>query len=178
MSDKTSLAAILANCDEVGECMEWRGPYGNGRCKVTPILKLRINGRTENLPVARLVWEHTKGPIPPGKIVYRKCCNHRCVQCLALGKRGDAHRQRKKMGLSGHSQSTLVSLTNGARGRATAKNTMEQARECRRLVAEGFTDLQTAGRTGVHPDMVADIRRGKAWREHAALASIFSWSPE
>lgn len=176
--DRTSAEAILANCDEVGDCLEWRGPYGRGRSSVTPIVKVRIDGQTQNLPVVRLMWEHTRGPIPPGKIVYRTCCNHRCVQCLKLGVRGDAHRQRRKLGLSAHRPETVASITNSARTRATTTNTMEKARECRALSAQGLRDHEVAALTGVHADVVADIRRGDAWRESAPGASVFSWRPD
>lgn len=175
MNPRTTLEALIANCDEVGECLEWRGPYGSGRSKVTPIIKCHVNGRSENLPVVRLVWEQTKGKIPPGKIVYRSCCNHRCIRCLKLGVRGDAHRQRKRLGLAGHSPSTIASLTTAARRRPTVKYTIEQARECRKLADGGLTDAQVSERTGVHVDIVCDIRRGKIWREHAPVASVFTW---
>ena len=173
------LAALLGRCTEVGECLEWPGPYGIGRSSVTPIVKCHLNGRSENLAVVRLVWEQTKGPIPEGRIVYRHCCNHRCIrpECLRLGKRGDAHRHRKKMGLTAHTPASLAALTRGARGRATTKNSMEKARAVRALVAEGLRDPEIAVRTGVHPEMVADIRRGTAWRETPAVASVFSWRP-
>lgn len=92
-----SLAALLANADEVGDCLEWRGPYA-GRGRVTPIARRYVEGRSENLSVIRLVWEQTEGPIPQGRIVYRDCCNHRCIRCLKCGKRGDVQRHRAKMG--------------------------------------------------------------------------------
>lgn len=171
-----SLAALLANADEVGDCLEWRGPYA-GRGRVTPIARRYVEGRSENLSVIRLVWEQTEGPIPQGRIVYRDCCNHRCIRCLKCGKRGDVQRHRAKMGLAAHSPAALAALTRTARARPTTKNTLEQARQARLLVAQGLSDAEVSQRTGIHEDVVADIRRGKAWREDAfAGASVFTWA--
>lgn len=177
MSSRTSLEAIYANCDEVGECLEWRGPFGCGRNKGTPIVKVAANGKRTNAPVVRLVWEQTRGPIPDGKIVYRHCCNYKCVACLKLGVRGDVHRLRKKLGKAAHSPTTIVAITNGSRARHNVKNSIEKARECRALSAQGLSDPKVSELTGVHPEMVANIRRGEAWKEHAAPASVFSWRP-
>lgn len=175
---KWTLDRILDNCEEVGDCLEWQGRMGCGGCKVTPIYKARINGKAVNVPVCREVWELTRGPIPAGRIVYRKCCNDRCVSCLALGVRGDAMRQRKKLGLAAHAPSTRAALTIGARKRSTVKNSIEKAREVRALVADGVKgDERIGALTGVHPDMVAEIRRGDAWRETSHASSVFAWRP-
>lgn len=175
--DHLSLAALLANADEVGECLEWRGPYA-GRGRVTPIARRYIEGRSENLSVIRLVWEQTEGPIPEGRIVYRDCCNHRCIRCLKCGKRGDVQRHRARKGLAGHSPAALAALTRSARERARTKYSIEQARIVRALVAQGVPDADVSQRTGVHEAVVADIRRGKAWRDDAfAGSSVFTWRP-
>lgn len=164
---------------EVGECHEWQGPFGAARCTRVPIVKTRNTaGQTRNLPAVRLIWEAANGPIPDGRIVYRGCCNPACVRLehLVLGKLGDQIRARAKAGLAVHAPSTRAAMTASARRRPNVVNTIEQAREVRRLVADGLTDVAISAQTGVHTDMVADIRRGRSWRETAAVASVFSWT--
>jgi hypothetical protein len=167
-----SIDAIRARCIEVGDCLEWQGCMGTGRRnRSQPIV-----GRDKQ-PVRRLLWEAERGPIPSGRIVYCTCGNSRCVGHLALGKRGDAHRVRARLGLMRHTPDTLAALTRGARERATAKHSMQQARAVRELAALGVPDALISWATDVTPDAVGEIRRGNTWREHMAPASVFAWRP-
>jgi hypothetical protein len=170
-------AIIEANSVEVGECVEWQGRMGSAGCAGQPIIKDRIDGKTVNVSVIREVWKLRNGPIPEGKLVYRTCCNDRCIGCLALGVRGDVMRHRRRMWLAKHTPSTRAALTRGARSRANVKNTAEQARAVRELAAVGVPDILISGATDVGIAMVADIRRGRAWAEQSHAASVFSWRP-
>lgn len=178
MSDYTAL--IAARSAEVGECVEWLGKMGRGsaKSKNTPIIPTRIDGKSVNLVVARLVWAAENGPIPAGKLIYRACCNNLCIAGahLKCGTLADVKRVRCKAGLTGHSPSTIAALTKGARNRVNVVNTIEKARAVRQLVAEGLHDDQIAEQTGVRRSMVSDIRRGKAWQEQCAGASVFSFA--
>ncbi len=172
-----TLDEIMAQTLEEGDCVLWTGRMGTSSCKTTPIYKSKIDGHWQNIPVCRKVWEFTRGPIPAGKIIYRSCCNDRCLGCLVLGVRGDAMRLRKKLGLSKHSPSTRASLTSGARGRSNIKHTIEQAREVRALLATGLPRVEISHRTGVTRDAIGDIATGRAWRETSYASSVFSWRP-
>jgi hypothetical protein len=161
------LAQGLEQAVEVGNCLEWHGPFA---CRgVTPVVKVRNHEkqRTDNHSVPRQLWEAAYGPIPEGKLVYRSCCNNACVLlwCLTIGARKDWARARKKAGVTGHHHTTKLHLTMAARRRADVTNSMEKAREVRLLAAERVKTDEISQRTGVHPTMVAEIRQGRAWRE-------------
>lgn len=165
---------------EVGDCLEWQGPFGCGKKKNTAIIKARgPKGWTENYAVAREIWEAAYGPAPDGKVVYRKCCNGRCVLLdhLTIGTRRDVKTTLKRAGLTKHHPTTIAALTLGARRRANVVNSMDKARRVRELVTHGHRTDSIAWLTGVHPDSVSDIRRGRTWREHHNGASVFSWRP-
>ena len=174
------LERVRAQLIEVGDCLEWQGPMHKGRRnKSQPVICVHIpsKGYTGKLPVRRLLWEADHGPIPPGRIVYCKCGNDRCVGHIALGKRGDAHRVRARLGLMRHSPATVAALTRGARERATALHSMEQARAVRELASHDVPDILISWATDVTLDAVGEIRRGSTWREQVATASVFAWRP-
>jgi hypothetical protein len=172
-----NLAQIMANTVEVGDCIEWQGRMGCGGSSTTPIYK-SWNGRySTSIPVCREVWQFTRGPIPAGKIVYRLCCNNRCIGCLALGVRGDAMRQRKKIGLAKHRPSTRAAITRGSRIRKTAKYGLDQARVVRAAVATGKTRKEAAIRAGVSYDAACQMAAGNTWAETSHASSVFTWRP-
>lgn len=158
----------MQEAQEVGDCLEWQGLFSN-RGKTQPSIKARLPGKnySDNISVPRLLWEAEHGPIPAGKWVYRTCCNNACVclEHLAIGTRKDLMRARRKAGTTQHAPTTLIALTLAARRRANNVNTEDDARKVRELLAEGLKRSQVAEETGVHPDMVADIASGKAWRD-------------
>lgn len=170
---RRAVQAGLMKAEEVGDCLEWQGPFA---CKeTTPVVKARHAGkkRTENFSVPRLLWEAKRGPIPAGKLVYRRCHNNACVldEHLMLGTRKEWFASRKRAGLTKHSTATLVRLTVAARRRLRTVNTMEKAREVRQLAAAKVRNVEIVQRTGVSPAMVAEMRQGTAWRE---MGSPFS----
>lgn len=171
-------AWILAQCVEEGECLLWPGSMGKGSNRANPIVKgILANGKANNLPVRRMVWEHRHGPLPAGKVVYRTCCQHRCLFHLDAGPPGAPVRQRKRAGLTSHSPSARAALTRGARGRENLVNTPEQVQEVKRLLAQGESGPEIARQTGVSKAMVSKIRRGDCWRDTHPCASVFSWRP-
>ena len=171
-------AFIAARTVEVGDCLEWQGKMGRGSAKFpnTPIIPTRRDDKSMNLVVARLVWEAEHGPIPAGKLIYRACCNNYCVESahLKCGTLADVKRARRAAGLTGHSPATIAAMTKGARSRAGIKNSVEKARAVRDLFAQGLHDNQIAEQTGVSRSVVSDIRRGRAWQEQCAGASVFN----
>lgn len=145
-----------------------------------PIVKTRVDGKAVNLTVPRLVWLAAGRAIPDGQVVYRHvCCNSKCIRLehLRCAPRGKHLQRRAELGLAVHMQSTRANLTKAARKRSTTKYTAEQARSVRQLAAEGMPDEDISSRTGVGAAMVADIRRGKAWKPSVGAGSVFEWRP-
>lgn len=168
------IAAGLEKAQEVGDCLEWPGPFGGGKKKNTAIVKARSEkGRTDNYAVARELWVAAYGDVPEGAMVYRKCCNNACVLLdhLTIGSRKDWARARIKAGATRHQPATLIALTIAARTRPTAVNSMEKARAVRSLAAAGVRNEQIVAETGVSAALVSDIRQGRAWKE---LSSPFA----
>jgi hypothetical protein len=157
----------MAKAEEVGECLEWQGPFSCGGC--TPVMKVRSPGKqySENVSVCRSLWERDRGPIPDGRLVYRKCCNNNCVhpEHLRCGTRAEWKANQKKHGLTKHKTLTKLKQTVSARNRPTTKYSLDKAREVRDLKASRMTYRQIAEATGVSEGMVADIVQGTAWKE-------------
>lgn len=167
------LAGGMGRAVEVGECLEWQGAFSCNRA--TPCIKSR-EGKTYTAahPVCRLLWEAANGPIPEGKLVYRRCCNNACVKLehLRCGTRADWKANQKKNGLTKHKLLTKLKMTVAARSRPNVRNSLEQARQVRTLRAERLTYTEIASATGVSAAMVADIVRGSAWKE--SISNPFS----
>lgn len=165
MTKGEKIAEGLALAQEVGECLEWPGPFGNGRKKNVAIVKARSEkGRTDNYAVARELWEAAYGPIPEGKMIYRTCCNNCCVLLdhLKIGTRTDWANARKKAGATKHHHSTVLKITIARRRNSV--NSHEQVEAVRMLSAEGLRLDDIVQQTGVSRAMVEDIRSGKSWR--------------
>jgi hypothetical protein len=170
-------AYLAARAVEVGDCLERTGRYGCGSTAHVPTVKTRAAGAAVNLAVPKLVWLHDHGDIPAGRIVYRHCCNTRCVRCLRLGRHGDQLRRRKALGLAAHMQSTRSAITRSARSRSTTRYCAEQAQAVRDLAVHGVPDVLIEFATDVGLAMVRDIRSGRAWSDCAPAASVFAWRP-
>lgn len=160
------VARGMAKAVEVGECLEWQGAFS---CRgVTPCVKSREGkSYTAAHPVCRVLWEEANGPIPEGKLVYRKCCNNACVKLehLRCGTRAEWKANQKKNGLTKHAAATKLKMTVAARRRETIVNSLEKARQVRMLRGDGLSYLEIAATTGVSEAMVADIVQGCAWKE-------------
>lgn len=157
----------MANAVEVGDCLEWQGSFSNKGTQ--PSVKFRNPEKTyvDNVCVPRMLWEREHGPIPAGLWVYRKCCNTACVclEHLAVGTRKDLMRARRKAGTTKHKPTTKLAMTLAARRRPTVVNTAEQADLVREMLCAGIKRVEISERAGVSVDMVADIARGKSWRQ-------------
>lgn len=165
-SVEEKLAQGMAQAVEVGDCLEWQGYMTNSGTH--PTVKARLGrGYSENVSVPRLLWETVNGPIPSGKLVYRKCCNNACVlqEHLAVGTRKDLMRARKKAGATSLKPTTVIAITLSARKRAATVNTPDRARIVREMLAAGVPRKVVAIETGVSPAMVADIGSFRAWRD-------------
>lgn len=165
------LATGMARAVEVGDCLEWQGEFS---CKgITPCVKVRPADKppseryTEAFPVCRILWERAHGPIPEGKVVYRRCMNNACVKLehLKCGTRGEMHRDRKRAGVSKHKPTTLIALTLAARRRSNTTNSMDKARTARLLKSAGSTYAEIAQQVDMSQAMVACTVQGRAWKE-------------
>jgi hypothetical protein len=166
-------AWILAQCVEEGDCLLWPGAMGTGNNRANPIVSgIRASGSHGPLPVRRMVWEHRHGPLKPGQVVYRMCCQNRCLACLQAGPPGSPMRQRKREGLTALSPATKAALTRARRVRSV--NTPEQVQEVKRLGVLGGTDAEISRATGVSEAMVGKIRTGKCWADSVQGSSVFS----
>jgi hypothetical protein len=160
----------LEKAQEVGDCLEWQGSMDHGK---TPVVKTREfrNGRDVvlNITVGKLIWTKKNGPLKPGQIVYRKCCNNACV-CeahLAAGTHADKMSARKKAGATKHSTASVIKQTIAARAREQTKYSIDKAREVRSLLSEGLSQKEVSEQTGVSLDMVRQIGNGRSWRDTA-----------
>ncbi|AMM23186.1 HNH endonuclease [Variovorax sp. PAMC 28711] len=166
-SKADKLTQGMAEAIEVGECLEWQGFFG---CKGSmPIVKARNvkKARTDNYAVPRSLWQDANGPVPEGKLVYRKCCNNACVLLdhLAVGTRKEWGKHRAKVGEAKHHNATKIALTMAARRRSATVNNIEKARQVRSLRSESVTRAEISRITGVSASMVADIVQGRRWLE-------------
>lgn len=172
-------AVYTARTIEVGECIEWQGRMLKSQAAQpnTPVAQTTAKGKSVHIIVARWVWEQEHGPIPPGTMIYRTCCNNRCVRGkhLAAGTLADVKAARRAAGQTRHKPSTKAAIQTGARKRPSTINTVEQARLVRDLVAAGKQDIEIAAETGVRPSTVKDIRLGRGWRECAPGSSVFNF---
>lgn len=167
------LAENMAKAVEVGECLEWQGAMSNK--KTLPVLTYRStpNGTARHLGIPKLLYQNSGKKIRNGYIVYRKCCNNKCVNIdhIVAGTKAQWHANRVKNGMTKHSISTKLKITAKARARPTTINTMEKAQEIRLLAAEGVSVRDTIERTGVSYDMVLEIRGNKSWKQSSGLFS-------
>ena len=158
----------LEKAQEVGDCLEWQGSMDHGKTPVVKTRELR-NGRevVVNITVAKLIWTKKHGPLKPGQIVYRKCCNNACVceDHLAAGTRQDFMNARKRVGATKHSTASVIKQTIAARAREQTKYSIDKAREVRSLLSEGLTLKEVSEQTGVSFDMVRQMGSGRSWRD-------------
>jgi hypothetical protein len=158
----------MRNAIEVGDCLEWQGQFS---CRgATPCVKSR-DGSTYSAAhaVNRHLWERAHGPVPEGKIVYRKCCNNACVNIdhLAVGTKAQWVANRKKHGLTKHTLAHKIKIAKSSRVRPTARNSVEQVKQVRELSGH-LSKTEISVQTGVSLDMVCDILAGRAWRDYSS----------
>lgn len=161
------LAENMAKAVEVGDCLEWQGAMSNRSCLPVLTHRREKNGTVKHLSVPKLLYEQSGRTLKTGYIVYRNCCNNRCVNVdhIVSGTKAQWHANRAKKGLAKHSIATKLKITEKARARPTTINSMEKAQEIRYLAAEGLSVRETMERTGVSEAMIVDIRRNHSWKQ-------------
>lgn len=161
-----TIESIYAQCEEVGDCLEWQGRTQNG----SPQVYIgRVNGCSRYRTARRVLMELLKGvPIPATLRCVASCGNGRCMAHLAL-------RTYTQIGVAaakrGSTPSARAARTRGARSRASTKLDIEKARAIR---ASDLTDAEEARQHGVNRTLIGAIRRGKVWREAVVGATVFA----
>ena len=130
----------LVKIGEPGDCWEWQGNIN----KKTGYGKKQFNGLT--LLAHRWVWETLLGPIEDGMVINHKCSNKSCV--------------------NPHHLEVVSQAENCRHGKGT-KLTADQAKE----IKDATKDMQHGTRKliakhyGVSPQLISDIKHGRAWAE-------------
>ncbi|CAN7187465.1 hypothetical protein [Acidovorax sp. LjRoot117] len=154
-----TLEAIKANCDEVGDCWEWRGAL-DGKA---PLMRISITRRL--VPVRRWILEQA-GKMKDGCLACAKCDNPRCVapdHAVALT-RQQLQTRTAKTTRYGSSIARKQKLAIARRARETVL-TLEKVQEMR---ASGLTTRQAAKVYGCGQTAAADAMAGRTWRDYSS----------
>lgn len=156
-----TLAELRDECTvEVGDCWEWQrsmgGPQGN---------QPQISVARKPQSAFRFAYALSKGhmsqdDLPKGLVVWRTCCNWRCInpKHLAAGTRREKQNALAAAGV--YKQDAVARLR--SQHRAGRKLTLQDAR---RIRASTDPVKVTAQREGVSAATVISIRNGRTWRE-------------
>lgn len=153
---KHTIETIRAKCDEVGDCWEWAGGYGN-----TNHPYVRHDGG--NVLVRRLVAQLAGKTLTAKTRAVASCNNPRCVNPAHVAVQ--THQQvMARQGAIGNLSDPLRIAKIAATKRASsqAKLTWEQVTAIR---ASDATHLEEAKKHGVHPSKIASIRQYRCWKE-------------
>lgn len=166
-----TLPMIHGRCEEVGECLIWTQAASTRKgAQGQPYAQ--HGGKVVGL--RRLVYELATGEPPPeGKVLRMRCEQSLCLHQdhMRVTTRLQQVRETVKSGALS-TPSANAARTAAARRRAAERGmTMERARAVR---AEVGTLREIAERMGMPITTVGAIRRGDAWRETVAAASVFA----
>lgn len=155
-ADPEHLAGRLANglaaaLDD--QCWEWTRVCNQHRYG-----QLRVAGRM--VYAHRLAYELGVGPIPAGMHVLHQCDNPRCINPahLSTGTRSQNMKECSERGRARIPKPVKRGEENGA-----SKLLEVDVRSIRRLLAQGRTQQEIAGRFGVTQRTISDIKLGKKW---------------
>lgn len=152
-----SLEAIRANCDEVGDCWEWRGAMDG----TAPVM--RPAGSRKLVPVRRVVMNLAGKKLGEGKLACAKCANRLCVAPKhAVGlTRHQLQLRTAKVTQYGSSPVRIAKLVIARRKRSNmTKEMVDQMR------ASGLTTRAAAAAFDCGQTAAADILAGRTWQDH------------
>lgn len=151
-----SLEAIRANCDEVGDCWEWRGAMDG----TAPVM--RPAGSAKLVPVRRVVMKLAGKKLGTDQFACSKCLNKLCVAPLhAVGlTRTQLQERTAKVTQYGRSTVRRAKLSIASRKRsALTEETVAQMR------ASGLSTRAAAAAFGCGQSAASDILAGRTWRD-------------
>lgn len=154
-----TLEAIKANCDEVGDCWEWRGALDG----TAPIMRISMTRRL--VPVRRFILEEA-GKMKEGHLACAKCGNPRCVapdHAIAMT-RQDLQVRTARITRYGKSAARKQKLAIARRAGGTVL-TMEKVQEMRAL---GLSTRQAARTYGCCQSTAADALAGRTWKDYSS----------
>lgn len=155
---EATLEAIHANCDEVGDCWEWRGALDGS----APVM--RPEGSSRLVPVRRVVLSLT-GKNADGKLACAKCCNDRCVapqHAVALT-RQQLQQRTANVTQYGRSLARSAKLAHARRQRSHLSS--EIVAEMR---ASGLSSRAAAAAFGCGQSAASDILAGRTWQDYSS----------
>lgn len=171
---KNSIEAILARCEEVGECLEWPS-RSVPQVRIESALPAQVGTNRKAPFYVRLgLWESLHGfAVPDGMVLRTTCYNQRCVnpdhQQMATHKQ--TIRAAYKSGRHNRSPAAQARATKARRAQPNIKLSEQIAAEIR-LSAERSDVL--ADRYQVDKSMINRIRAGKSWRPVTSGYSVFT----
>lgn len=170
-----TLQQLYDRCDDVGECLLWRGPISNHSPQfyVGGFPGSGTNKKGAYRSVRRLVYECCSGhKIKAGLHPVTACRERACVRFehLKLLTTKQIAQLASKEGRFSTPQ-RAIAIREGIRKSGRAKLTPEQVREIRTSTETGKA---LAARFGVDRSLPPRIRRGEAWQELAPNASVFN----
>jgi hypothetical protein len=164
-----TIESMLAQCEEVGECLEWQGRMQNGSPQV--FMGKKEDGQSRYRTARRVFTELLNGsPLPALQRCIATCGNARCMRHIGVR----THKQIAAIAVKAGAQSTpgfRAAMVRGRRNRPDVKLSIEKAREIR---ASGLSGPALAAIYGVNRTAIAAVRRGDMWREALPGASVFS----
>lgn len=166
-----TLEQIYRQCEEVGDCLEWRGYVAQGSPRVYDKEADKYH------MVRRLVVEQERGHTIPKRIrCSPKCENSLCVldAHIVLLSYSQLGRIVSKAGKYS-TPAVKAKKTLCRRRRADLKLDMDKARAIR---ASELNSSKEAEKHGCSAALVRAIRCGRVWREDVSGASVFTYRPE
>lgn len=152
---------LWSRCTPCGDCLLWDRAVDDGG-----VPQVRLPG-SRKVSSARRVLLEALGRDITGRIATTKCGDQLCMaeqHVVAWTRKQLQKRSAKKF-----ASSLLRSARLATARRRTAKLTLEDAHELRRLRADGVSTREAAERFGVAQSTAAKAMRGESWRDYGGL---------
>lgn len=164
-----TLESIFEHCEEVGECLIWKGRTANG----SPQIHAGNDNRPRYIQVRRFVFEQSSGePLGANLHPVMTCRDPKCVSFGHM--KPMTTKQISRLAAKEGRCSSLqknAAIAAGRRRSCAVKLNIEIARAIRASDEPGPV---LAARYGVNRSLIPRIRAGLAWREQALGASVFN----
>jgi hypothetical protein len=166
-----TLAALRAECTvEVGDRWEWQrsmsGPGGRQP-------QINVGGLPQSafrLALALSRGLHSVSQLPAGLVVWRTCCNWRCINPKHLASGSTVDKQKALAAAGVYKQDAVQRL----RRRMQVSHRKLTLDDARRIRASTDPIKVIAAREGVSASTVIGIRRGRTWCESPASSDPLS----